>query len=63
MDFKGGTCTSQHQAENILAACLAWKEYIGTGVMPDLNVREFLEDFDGYLKDMPPVAVDTFTNF
>ena len=63
MEFKGGTCTSQHQAENITAACMAWKEYISTGVMTGLNVHEFREDFDGYLEDMPPVAIDTFTNF
>lgn len=63
MEFKGGACTSQHQAENIVAACMAWKEYISTGVMPGLNVNEFREDFDGYLQDMPPVAVDTFVNF
>ena len=63
MEFKGGTCTSQHQAENIIAACMAWKDYISSGPIEGLKLADFLEAFDDYLDDMPPVPIDTLTNF
>lgn len=62
MEFKGGTCTSQHQGENLILACMAWKDYISTGLIEGLKLADFLEAFDDYLDDMPPVPMDTLTN-
>lgn len=38
---------TQHEAPNIRAACIAWKEYIlQENPFPELNLNEFIEGFE-----------------
>jgi hypothetical protein len=64
MFFNGADYISQHEAKDLLSACVLWKNHIvqDKPFNTDLDVEEFAKSFDFYIQTLPPVQKEGITN-
>jgi hypothetical protein len=55
--FDGSDYISQHEAKDLLSACVMWKNHLvqDQPFGDSLDVKEFAKSFDFYIQALPPV--------